>query len=47
MEGRGDIPSLSAKSILNVDGQKYTLGLRPLLRRELSAVFLLPKFNLL
>ena len=41
------MPYLSAMSILNVDGQKYTLGLRPFLRRELFAAFLLSKFNLM
>lgn len=39
-------PYLSAMSLLNADGQKYTQGWRPFLRRELRAVFLLPKFNL-
>ena len=41
------MPYLSAMNILNVDGQKYTLGLRPFLRRELFAAFLLSKFNLM
>lgn len=45
IEGHSDMPYLSAISILNVDVQKYTLGLRPFLKRELCAVFSLPKFN--